>query len=71
MRLMLGTFFSAFTSFFRAFDLGARTLENYAKWAESESAAFEAESRVERQASITALRAKLGVDDNLTARRVA
>ena len=55
MREMLRTMFSAFTSFFRAFDLGARTLVNYATWAESESAAFEQEARVERVARIQAL----------------
>lgn len=67
MRSMLGTFFSAFTSFFRAFDLGARTLENYAKWAEGESSAFEAESKVERQARISALKKKLQLVDSAEA----
>lgn len=63
MREMFRTMFSAVTSFFRAFDFGARTLENYAKWAEGESSGFEMEGRVERAARIRALREKLQIED--------
>lgn len=63
MRDMFRTAFSAFTSFFRAFDLGARTIENYATWAESESSAFEEEARLERVARIASLTEKLQLVD--------
>ena len=59
MREMFRTMFSAFTSLFRALDLGARTLENCALWAEGESSSFEAEGRVEREARMRSLRDKL------------
>lgn len=62
MREMLRTMFSAFTSLFRALDLGARTLENCALWAEGESSSLETEARVEREARLRALYQELGLE---------
>ena len=59
MRQMFKQFFKGVTAFFSAFERGANTLDNYAKWAESESAAFEEEAAVERIARINQLREKL------------
>lgn len=59
MRQMLKQFFKGVTAFFSAFERGANTLDNYAKWAESESAAFEEEASVERIARINQLRERL------------
>ena len=59
MRESLRTMFSSISSLFRALDFGARTVENYAKWSEAESAAFEAEFKIEREARITDLRTQL------------
>lgn len=62
MREMFRTVFSSITTFFRAFELGASTLENYAKWAEGESSAFEQESRVERMSRLQNLNKQLESD---------
>ncbi len=59
MREMFRIAFASIASLFRAIDNGARTLENYAKWAEGESAAFEAEGQVERQARLVDLKLRL------------
>jgi hypothetical protein len=59
MREMFRTIFSSITSFFRAIEKGSETLENCAKWAECESAAFEEEARFERNARINLLQEKL------------
>jgi hypothetical protein len=59
MRQMFKQFFSGITAFFSAFERGANTLDNYAKWAESESAAFEEEASVERTARMNQLRENL------------
>jgi hypothetical protein len=59
MRDMIRTMFSSITSLFRAVDLSSRTVENYAKWTEAESAAFEAEAKIEREGRIEKLRAQL------------
>lgn len=61
MRTMFKQFFSAITTLFHAVERGANTLDNYAKWAEAESAAFEQEAAVERQARIKELKDKLKV----------
>ena len=63
MREMLRTMFSSCTSFFRAFELSACTLENYAKWAEGESAFFEQEGRLERLDRVRRLQEKLELQD--------
>lgn len=59
MRQMFKQLFKGITAFFSAFERGANTLDNYAKWAESESAAFEEEASVERAARLAKLRAQL------------
>ena len=59
MREMFRTMFSSITSFFRAFELSACTLENYAKWAEGESAFFEQEGRLQRLGRVKKLKEKL------------
>ena len=63
MREMLRTMFSSITSFFRAIEKGSETMENYAKWAEAESAAFEQEAKLERTARLTELTDKLRLID--------
>ena len=59
MRDMFRQAFSSITTLFRAVERGANTLDNYAKWAEEESAAFEQEAAIERQARIAELQTKL------------
>lgn len=59
MREMLRQIFSAITTLFRAVERGANTLDNYAKWAEAESAHFEEEAAIEREARIAALKTKV------------
>lgn len=59
MREMLRQIFSAITTLFRAVERGANTLDNYAKWAEAESAHFEAEAAIEREARIIQLKEKV------------
>jgi hypothetical protein len=56
MREMLRQFFSAITTLFRAFERGANVIDNYAKWAEIESSAFEQEAGIERQKELALLR---------------
>ena len=63
MREMLRTMFSSITAFFRAIEKGSETLENYAIWAEAESAAFEQEARLERTARLSELTDKLQLVD--------
>jgi len=48
-----------FKQFFTAFERGANTLDNYPKWAESESAVFEEDASVERTARMNQLRENL------------
>lgn len=55
MRAMFHNMFSSIAVFFSAVEKGSKTLENYVTWAEAESAAFEAEAKVEREARLTAL----------------
>ena len=62
MRESLRIMFDSISSLFRAIDFSARTIENYAKWSEAESAAFEAEAKIERQARIEELHSKLSSD---------
>lgn len=59
MRAMFRQFFNAFTALFSAVERGANTLDNYAKWAEAESAHFEEEAAIERKARIAHLKAKV------------
>ena len=59
MRQMFKQLFSGITAFFSAFERAANTLDNYAMWAESESAAFEEEASIERTARMNQLREKL------------
>ena len=59
MRDMFRNIFSSIAVFFSAVEKGSRTLENYASWAEKESAAFETEAKVEREARLTALTKQL------------
>lgn len=59
MRAMFNNIFSSIAVFFSAVEKGSKTLENCATWAEQESAAFEAEAKVEREDRINKLRAQL------------
>jgi len=59
MREAIRTMFSSIGSLFRALDFGARTVENCTKWTEAESAAFEAEAQIEREARVSILRTQL------------
>ena len=63
MREMLRTMLSSITAFFRAIEKGSETVENYAKWAEAESAAFEQEAKLERTARLSELTDKLRLVD--------
>ena len=55
MRSAFSTFFMFITTLFTATNRLATTVDNYAKWAEAESAAFEAEAAIERTTRITKL----------------
>jgi hypothetical protein len=57
---MFNMIFMTITTFFTAFNRVATTADNYAKWAEEESSAFEKEARLERKAKMTALEDALG-----------
>jgi hypothetical protein len=59
MREMFRQAFSAVTTLFRTVERGANTLDNYAKWAEAESADFEQVAAIERSHNITKLELKL------------
>jgi len=59
MREMFRQAFSAITTLFRAVEHGANTLDNYAKWAEEESADFVDTASIERKAKIVQLETKL------------
>jgi hypothetical protein len=48
MREMFRQTFSAITTLFCAIERGAKTLDNYAKWAEGESEDFVLTSEIER-----------------------
>jgi len=63
MRETLRTMWASFTTMFTALNRGMTTVDNYAKWAEAESSAFEAEARVTRQSRIRALREALSVEE--------
>ena len=56
MREMFRQFFSAITTLFRAFERSANVVDNYAKWAEIESSAFEQQAAIERQNELNLLR---------------
>ncbi|KJS08439.1 MAG: hypothetical protein VR73_05500 [Gammaproteobacteria bacterium BRH_c0] len=62
MRKAFHAFFNFFATLFVAANRGASTLDNYAKWAEAESGAFELEARLERDARLAALSKELGID---------
>ncbi len=55
MREMFRQAFSAATTLFRTVERGANTLDNYAKWAEAESADFEQVAAIERKVRIAKL----------------
>lgn len=59
MRTAFATFFQFLTTLFTATNRLATTVDNYAKWAEAESAHFEREAALEREARIAELQKKL------------
>ncbi|MEH6616518.1 MAG: hypothetical protein V7699_01620 [Porticoccus sp.] len=59
MREMFRQVFSAITTLFRTVERGANTLDNYASWAEQESADFVEVAAIERQNKIKQLEVKL------------
>jgi hypothetical protein len=61
MREMFRNIFSSIAVFFSAVEKGSKTLENFATWAEQETAAFEAEAQVEREARLATLVQQLKV----------
>jgi hypothetical protein len=58
MREMFRQVFSTITTLFGAIERGATAIDNYASWAEAESAAFAAESAIERSKRLTLLKAQ-------------
>ena len=61
MRQAFNMIFASIATIFSAVNYSAKAVENYAKWADAESGAFLAESTVEHQARMSALREKVGI----------
>jgi len=71
MRQAFNMFFTFITTLCTACNHGAKTLCNYCEWADAESGAFLAESAVEQQARMAALREKVGIPEATPLKAVA